>query len=96
MSNESNATAEVEGEHGKAGFLHYATLGLVCAGVAGAAVFLGGGAASAAPDMSVVNTVSGSGLDLADTMKAIAFALIPLALGVFVVTRGWRIIKGFF
>lgn len=65
---------------------------VVCAAAIG---FLGG-PASAAPDASIVGVVTTSGTTLADTMKAIGMALIPLALGVFVVKKGWRIVKGFF
>lgn len=92
----SNITNDAQGADDKVTVKGYVGVGLAVAMVTGVVLAMTGGAASAAPDMSVVNPVSTAGVTLADTMRAIAFALIPLALGVFVVTRGWKIIKGFF
>lgn len=54
------------------------------------------GSAWAVADEDVVDAVSAGGTNMADTMKAIAFALIPLALGVLVARKGWKIVRGFF
>lgn len=63
--------------------------------VAGVVAF-GVSMAGAAADTSVVDAATTGGGAMADTLKAIAMAMVPLAIGVFVAKRGWRIIKGFF
>lgn len=54
------------------------------------------GQASATADADVVTAVTAGGTNMSDTMLAIAAVLIPLAIGIFVAKKSWRIIKGFF
>lgn len=60
------------------------------------ALSAGAAMAQAAPDAAVVSSATDGGELMADTLRAIGMALIPLAIGVLVVKRGWRIVKGFF
>lgn len=54
------------------------------------------GTAGATADADVVDAVTAGGTNMSDTMLAIASALIPLAIGVFVARKAWRVIRGFF
>lgn len=69
---------------------------LVGVSVVVAAVYGLVGSAFATADADAVTAATAGGTLMADTMKAIALALIPLAIGVLVARKGWRVIKGFF
>lgn len=58
--------------------------------------FAGLASAQAAPDAAVVSAATDGGELMADTLRAVGMALIPLAIGVLVVKKGWRIVRGFF
>lgn len=67
------------------------TLGLVMAAVVG---FVS--TAGAVADPVIVDSVTDGGTNMSDTMLAIAAALIPLAIGVFIARKAWRFLKAFF
>lgn len=54
------------------------------------------GNAFAAENEAIVDAATAGGTDMSDTMLAIAAALIPLAIGVWIARKAWKIIRGFF
>lgn len=51
--------------------------------------------AGATANEDIVDAVTAGGTDMSDTMLAIAAALIPLAIGVYIARKAWRFLKGF-